>query len=69
MLGNDLTRRATGSKGKAADARDKIVVENKCKHRRTWVVSHLELHQGTGNTNYVKFRQCRRCGEYTERLA
>ena len=41
----------------------------KCRHRRAWVVSHLELHQGTGTTNYVKFRQCRRCGEYLERVA
>ena len=41
----------------------------KCRHRRVWVVSHLELHQGTETTNYVKFRQCRRCGEYLERVA
>lgn len=47
----------------------KRTAPDKCRHRRTWVVSHLELHQGTGTTNYVKFRQCRRCGEYTERLA
>lgn len=41
----------------------------KCRHRRVWVVSHLELHQGTETTNYAKFRQCRRCGEYLERVA
>ncbi|MEM7287479.1 MAG: hypothetical protein AAF480_14100 [Actinomycetota bacterium] len=40
-----------------------------CRHRRAWVVSHLELQQGTDTTNYAKFRQCRRCGEYLERLA
>lgn len=42
---------------------------DKCRHRRVWVVSHLELHQGTETTNYAKFRQCRRCGEYLERVA
>ncbi|MGI9624968.1 MAG: hypothetical protein ACR2PK_19225 [Acidimicrobiales bacterium] len=40
----------------------------KCRHRRTWVVSFIDIAPGTDTTSYVKYRQCRRCGAYLERV-
>ncbi len=41
----------------------------KCRHRYTWVVSYAEPGVATGAVQYVKYQQCRRCGEYLQRVA
>jgi hypothetical protein len=41
----------------------------KCRHRYTWVVSYAEQGVATEAVQYLKYQQCRRCGEYLQRVA